>query len=198
SAEARAYFIEQGMPYRPDLDQIIVHDRYPSGVFGSDPRLADFRTWLAEDGRRVYLRYALTHPSYSIGQPLKHLPMMVAPSRALPVGLDFFREPGFREALPRVSDLLYPSRGWVVITSMLLAGAVGIGLAAARLASTVLVVPAAMMLSTIPHAIVVWGADPFAVDRHSLMIGLAARLSFWFLLLLAVDAYVGLKLRATD
>lgn len=192
SQPARTFFEQRGLPYTPSLAGIIIADRYPPGTWERDPRLADFRAWLQHSGKSAYTHYLLTHPSYSVGEPLRNLPMMIAPSRALPVGLDFFRQPGFRDALPGVSDVLYPSSGWVVIGWILIAATVGVLFAVTGMASAVWIVAAAMLVSTIPHAIVVWDADPFAIDRHSLLIGVVARLGLWFMALLILDGYFAL------
>jgi hypothetical protein len=196
SPAARTFFVKRGLPYSPELAGIIIADRYPPGTLTHDPRLAEFRAWLQHRGRSAYTSYLLTHPDYSVGEPLRNLPMLIAPSRALPLGLDFFRQPGFKDGLPGVSDALYPSRGWVVIGWILVAAAVAALFAAAGIASAVWVVPIAMLISTIPHAIVVWDADPFAIDRHSLLIGTGARLGLWILALLIVDGYLALAHRA--
>lgn len=187
---ARAYFEQRGLPYTPTLAKTIIDSRYPLGTTASDPRLAPFTAWLDSRGRAAYSMYVVTHPSYSIGQPLGNLPYMLSPPRALPHGLDFFRQPGYRDSLPWLGQILYPAGGRLVIAWILIVSvaATYLGLAGLRRASWM--VPAAMLASTVPHAIVVWDADPFAVDRHSLLIGVVARLGCWLLIVFVLDAYL--------
>lgn len=194
SPEAIRYFVDRGMPVPPNLSYLIYYNRTPPSRFYEVPELADFRAWEKSRGQNVYFHYLLSHPSLSLWEPLRNLGIVVAPSRALPIGLDFFRPPGFRDSLlGPVRAVLYSDRGWLVVIWMAVAAAVGLILALDGLARRYWVVPATLLVSTLPNAIFVWDAGALGRDRHSLEIGILGRLGMWMMLLFAVDAALRLN-----
>lgn len=189
SLEALQYFEARGMPVRFGLWTLLLYNRTPPDRFDQVPQLADFRSWAAKRGRSTYASYLLSHPDISIGEPLRNLALIVAPERALPEGLDFFRPVGFRDSLPGpVEQILYPDNGWLVVAWMGIAAAMSLALALDGWGRRFWLVPAICLASTLPNALFIWNADALGRDRHSVPIDVLGRLSMWMLLLFAIDA----------
>jgi len=186
---ALAYFRARGMPVRPGLGAQLIDNRVPPTKFDDAPGLAYFRPWFHAHARRTYLGYLLTHPDVSLGKPLRGLDFLLAPSRAPPYGLDYFRPEGYRDPLPRLAvRALYPQHGWAVAAALAAALAAAAAFWRAGLAGPVWLVPALLSAAAVPLAVVVYAGDAIGVDRHSLVVGIAARLGVIVLALLAADA----------
>ena len=187
--QATRYFVDRGMPLSPDLANLILYNRFPPSHYYKVPQLAAFRRWESDRGATTYARYLLTHPDVSLGEPLRNLDLILAPSRALPLGLDYFRPVGFRDALPSgVEDILYPSQGWLLLAWLVIVAIVALYVAVAGLAHRVWIVPAVLVASTIPNGLFVWDVDSLGHDRHELIVDVLARLGMWILALFVADA----------
>jgi hypothetical protein len=82
-----------------------------------------------------------------------------------------------RTVTPRTVELrVYPGNGRWIVTAL----AVALGLLvlawASGAASATLVVPASLLVSVVPHAVVVWDGEPTSLARHALLVGVLARL----------------------
>ena len=118
-----------------------------------------------QQSRSTYTAYLLSHPSDSLVDPVRELPLMVAPSsarndlQALP--LAFYQPKGYRQSLPTpVVRLLYYGNGRLVLAWAGLSCLVAIAFAAMRLTAVEAFVPLICLLSTVPHAMIVWNGDP--------------------------------------
>jgi len=139
----------------------------------------------------MYARFLLTHPGYSIGKPIRNLPLMTAPTRAGELGVDFYRPPGYREILPRfVQAIFYPKDGWVIVGWMLTALAVVLALWRMGLAQLFWLVPTLGLLSTVPHALLVWDGDWVELARHSVLVAILLRVSLLMLVFFVLDRLV--------
>jgi len=121
--EARAYFVDHGMPMGPDLMAFAGHRAGDlDGRFLRGPEMEVARHWIARHGTRVYLRWLVRHPIARADELVGHLWDVLAPR-------DFsaYMPPGWRRADPGhpVRDLirgLTESEG-VVLVLLLLAPA---------------------------------------------------------------------------
>ena len=186
---ALRYFRDRGMPVRPGLGAALIANRVPPTKFDNAPRLAYFRPWFEDHARQTYLGYLLTHPGVSVGKPVRRLDILLAPSRPPPYGLDYFRRKGYRDPLPGLLiRAFYPQQGWAVLAAMIAALLLAAGFWRARLAEAVWLVPALLLLAAVPLAIIVYNGDAIGIDRHSLLVGVTARLGVIMLGAMLLDA----------
>jgi len=187
--DAREYFTAHGMPIRPGLASSLLSNRIPPSRFDEEADVAYFRPWFIRSARSTYARYLLTHPGNSVLEPLRSFDQVVAPTRALPIGLDYFRPQGFHNVLPApFTSVLYTQRASAIIVPMILTTLIAVALIKRRLYPGPALVGLIGIVSAVPLAFVVWNGDRLGVDRHSLVIGLIARLSVLLVVLLALDA----------
>lgn len=189
--EHTAWFRDHGMPVGSDMRTVIFRSRVPPAKFDETPELAYFRPWFRSQGRRTYARFLITHPGYSIAEPVRNLPNMTAPIGPTPLGVDFYRPPGYRNALPSFArTVLYPNDGWVIVGWMLVALVAVLALWRLRLARLFWLVPTLCLLSTVPHAILVWDGDWVELARHSVLVAILLRLSLLLLVFFVLDELV--------
>ena len=187
--DARKYFAVHGMPIRPGLASVLLAARVPPSRFDRAPELAYFRPWFKRHARSTYVRYLSTHPDASISEPLQGLDQIIAPARSLPLGLNYFRPRGFQTVLPApLVAVLYPQNAWVILLLMVLAPLAALALIRFRSNARLALVALVGLITTVPLAIVIWNGDQLGLDRHSLVIGLVARLSVLLVFFLALDA----------
>jgi hypothetical protein len=185
---ATRYFAERGMPIQPDLRRRLFASRRPLSRFDRDPKLQPFRDWLLRSGKATYFRYLLSHPRATIQEPLSRTGLLLSP-----VGLDFFRPPGFRTLLPGFVDhALFPRSGrnvliWIAILAA--AGAAASRPARRTLGASALAVAA--MGAVIVLAVLVSVGEPREVPRHELVPIVMSRLSLLALCLVILAAISG-------
>jgi hypothetical protein len=188
------YFQAHGMPVIPNMYWALVLNRFPPQRFYEAPELASFRRWANDRGTSVYLGWLATHPDASLGEPLRNLDRIVAPEAKLPEGLDFFAPVGYSNALPKpLRSLLYPQTGWLVVVWMCIAGVLALLAALQGYGRRAWLVPALVLVSTIPMGIFIWNADAAGRERHVLPVGLFGRLAMWMLALYVVDAFLAAR-----
>ncbi|HXM54756.1 MAG TPA: glycosyltransferase family 4 protein [Candidatus Dormibacteraeota bacterium] len=190
NASAVVYFERYGMPMSPALQRMRGQPALAAGPFFHDPSLRSFRAWARANGQRVYLRYLLSHPKAAVLVPGSQLVDLLSPLREL------------RSYAPRAwallngtqlqgmpSSWLFPDRD---APGFLLAGALGFAAAAALAVGwrRSWLVPAFLVATAVPLAILVYHADAGGVGRHELIPAAQVRLGLWLLLLLALDAVV--------
>jgi hypothetical protein len=181
---ALAYFKARGMPNPPGLRVHLFADRVPFSRFARDPVVAPFRRWLLAKSRATYLSYLISHPDASLRTPLSRVGQLNSAG-----GLNWYRPAGFRTVLPApVERLAYLPGGGVALLWSLIACAIAAVAAAARLARSSWMIPVVLVLLTVPHAILVWDAEPREVARHALMVGVLDRVGLAMLVVLVGDA----------
>ena len=177
------FFVSEGMPVRRDLLWLL--SERPIYRNHHDPRLAPFRAWFAGHGKQSYLRWLAAHPEISLGPPLRNVGHLYAP---MPSELAIYRSPGSRSSLPRALDhLVYPRRSGGLAAFALLALLSAAFLARKGGIDRLAIVPAAVLLSTLPVALIVWNGDSVELDRHLLGGAILARLGVLVLACIAVD-----------
>ena len=144
-----------------------------------------WRRWLASDGRSTYTHFLISHPKYLLGQPWDNKEELISPD------VSGWRPADFKAALPtEVQDIVYPPDNqslWFWLIPI----AVFAVLAVRRVSANRLwLVPLFLILSAVPHAIVVWNGDSMDTTRHALLIAVMIRLGAIILLLVALDAFL--------
>lgn len=172
------YFRARGMPVRAGLeDELTINRVPPNKVLDQAPGLVYFKPWFVQRARSTYVRYLLTHPDASLTTPIRRLDFLLAPPRGPPAGLDGYRPPGYRDVLPRLLvRALFPEMGWAVLGAIF--GALTLALASWRAghADRTWLVPALMLISTVPLAVIVDNGDAIGTQRHALVVAITARL----------------------
>jgi hypothetical protein len=180
---ARAFFVERGLPVRPNLRRTLFARRSVLTRYEQDPELAKVREWLTRHGGPTYVAYLLEHPQASLVTPLRKLPSILSPN-----GLDGYTAPGYEPILPRRFDPGRRPGG----TALLLLGVLALGTAAVaalrRRAARTWLVPIVLLLISVPQALLVWNGEPIEIGRHGLLVGQTARLALLVLALLMADA----------
>lgn len=180
-----AWFARHGMPDAPALEAVpeavdLKLGLAPYTPIPPDPRWARWRRWLATDGRRTYLAYVASHPTYVVTEPSRQ------PERVFNNvgGLAGYRPLALRE-VPLLATLAYPPSA--------------LALSAAALGALVLVVRrrtwgplawtgAVLVLTWIPHVAVVWHSDGMESTRHLLLPGVQLRTGALLLVLAALTS----------
>jgi hypothetical protein len=187
---ALRYFRARGMPVRAGLeDELSINRVPPQKVVDRAPGLVYFKPWFVKRARSTYVRYLLTHPDASLTAPIRQLDFLLAPPRGPPAGLDGYRPPGYRDVLPYLLiRTLFPQMGWAVLGAII--GALTLVLASWRAgyADRTWLVPALMLISAVPLAVIVYNGDAIGIQRHALVVAITARLGLILLALFFVDA----------
>jgi hypothetical protein len=187
------YFEQRGMPVTRTLEGDIYANRTPLDRFETAPSLQPFLPWFNGRARSVYRDYLLSHPSSAIADPIRDLPDMVSPSDSVTdvqgLPLSFFAAKGYRNALPGfLNRLLYP-----LDAALLLGWATAVALIAAGLAPLrrrTWIVSLALLVSMLPHAVIVWAGDATSIGRHALLLAVFLRLGVLLFTLQLVDAVI--------
>jgi hypothetical protein len=182
-ADRVEWFADHGMPDAHALEAIPEATSPGRAPFTPVPPVAQWarwRAWLAADGRATLLRYALTHPTYLVREPMRD-PERVFNNAG---GLRGYEPLTLRRVTP--ADRIADPATWV---------ALAIGLAGAALAwlRRVLATPLAaaglvIAATAAPHALVVWHSDGMESARHLLIPGIQLRLGVLLVVLAALVA----------
>ncbi len=200
------WFVAHGMPYSPSIA------KYAGVPFHYRHENQEYFHWIDTEGTHTYLRFVLTHPRYTLIDPLPYFPGEQAslqhpntsPFRALepnptpsllsPV-VNYGRH---RNLLPSVVDRLLFDQGEIGDLLLLSAAAAGLfWVGRSRLGDRgVLIVPALVVASAVPQGYLVWLAGGEAVgelDRLSMVTAVSVRIGLWILVALAADRAVAAR-----
>jgi hypothetical protein len=152
--------------------------------------------WREADARRVYARYLATHPGYTLGDPFfgsQTTPFSTADNASALLDPDFriYNDNAADRALPlpaAVDDVVYVHGKRLVLALTLLVVVVAAFTAVRFGLPQPWLVPAALLVSTIPHGLAVYHLSGLEVDRHALEVAVLLRLGALLLALFAVDA----------
>jgi hypothetical protein len=170
----------------------------------ADPGMTDYfearlgPSWRDADARRVYARYLLTHPAYTLGDPFfgsQTTPFSSADSASslLDPDLRIYNDNAADRALPLpslVDDAAFVHGKGAVLALVLLISALAAAVAFRLRASPVWIVPAVLLASTIPHGLVAYHLSGLEVDRHALEAAVLLRVGALILALFVLDAVV--------
>jgi hypothetical protein len=201
------WFADHGMPQADALarlarDPFIVPETGVRAVFvdGSDPTWSQYSSWLAEDGRRVYVEWLATHPGYVIAEPFRD------PERVFnngPGNWAFYR-PHDARILPG-TWILFPPWG---VTLLGAAASTVIVVRAGRRSGAKAPVSAAGTLRrrapglrglngvwwfavgvaalSVPHALLAWHGDGMEAARHALVACVQLRIGVVLMIAVAI------------
>jgi hypothetical protein len=192
------YFQYHGMPVTPRLLQATgERGGGQNGVFFKAPELAGFRRWEEEKGQRTYLRYLVTHPDYVVSSMASGAGLVLFPREDI-AELGIWSKPPdpVGAALPGPVNRLFFSHSLAsgVVWALLLA--LAFFLALTRVPRRIWLVPATMIVITVPHMLVVWHGDALEPERHGVPVAIMARLGVLLLILFGLDANARSRLRA--
>lgn len=183
------HFRAAGMPMTPEL--VSLSGKYASSddwLFYESPNLEDFRGWLHRDFDREYVLFLAANPAWSLSAPF-------ADPRFWRQDIEIYID-GRPGALPSsLERFLLPGKGILAILGAVVALAIA---SAARFgAKGYWAVPIAVIVSTLPHGLIVWHGDAMEVDRHLVPVAANLRLGIVLLLIFALDAALCSWNRAT-
>jgi hypothetical protein len=191
--DERAYFVSHGMPVRPGLEHLLWTSRVPLSRLEQTRALDWFLPWFNHSGRATLRGWLLSHPERSIGDPIRHLDLLAAPSssttdlQALP--LSIYTSTGYRGGLPdAVSRVLYPTGAQPIFAATAAGLVLLVGLLTMGPPRMVFALPLIILLSTIPHAVIVWNGDATSLGRHALLLAVFLRLGTVIGLLVAITS----------
>lgn len=186
SPERTAYFAERGMPVTPVLLERRDKKAWDDGwAFTKDPALQSFRDWMYAHGKSTYIRFLLSHPAFTIQEPLRHLEQLLSSEMRRYGPNDF--SPILEGAL---AEVIYPKQ-WALFWIWATAATVGLALGLrVWTLNPAFVVALALIIVTYPHAALQWHGDPNEIGRHGLQAAIHLRLGIWLLLIFAADALI--------
>jgi hypothetical protein len=181
--DAVAYFESHGMPVNQRLRSLIEQPDAHHPEFLETPGLTSFRRWIASNGRPTYIRYSLEHPGYGIRAPARDWRILLFPDV-----LSYYELPRGAPLPEVVRENIYAGGVGTMLFYTVISVTVG-GWAAwrgdMRLAC---IVPVGLLLSTIPHALVIWHGSGLELPRHALSLAVLFRVGILLLLFFSIDA----------
>jgi hypothetical protein len=188
------FFASNGMPVTPELMALsgrwAISDGY---AVVNNAKLGKFEKWLYTEGRNVYIKFLLTHPSYTIDSPLENIEVLLADDyfEGIPV-------PKYTPALPKVAnEILYPEGCFRLYLWLSLFVSGFIFAASLRENKKVYWVVFFTLLLAIPHLYLIWHGDALDVARHAVIANVQFHLSVWLLIILYLDGVFG-KLKSVS
>ena len=189
--QAVDYFTNCGMPFSPALEELT--GEFANGLdraFFEDPALADYRLWLHETGKACYVKWLLSRPLPSIGEPLAEFNTLMSLENISP--LLFSRS--FSPILPaRLESILFPQVYLLPLFVVSLAMVLIAWLTKAWNRTKAWWVVIGMFALVFPHYALTWHGDIMGIYRHMLGVSLQFYLGFWLLALFGLDSIVALK-----
>ncbi|MBK9210901.1 MAG: hypothetical protein IPL71_22515 [Anaerolineales bacterium] len=184
STEAVRSLESCGMPVTPALLEMVNnYGHSQDSAFYTNPKLEDYRIWLAAHGKTCYMKWLLSNPIRSVGQSLNQFQGLIA---FADVSKFFAR--GYDPLLPWfVEPFIYPVKFilplWVILT-------IGALIAIWKRAWTINPlwgVYILLNLPILPHLFITWHGDAMAPERHALSVGLQLALCLWIAIFLLFD-----------
>ena len=180
-----SYFSDQEMPVSPEL---MMRTGKPAPrddwAIYRDPKLEKFRAWSLEHGKKTYVKFLITHITYSITAPVVQIPR----------GFIWFAydvRVGASEYLiwrPLTDSDLTIARIYFLIAYSLTVYYAFVWWRRKQLhRCPYLAVPLIMVLLSAPHAWLTWHGDAVETERHALIAYIQFQLGFLLLLIYAWD-----------
>ncbi|MBI5945455.1 MAG: hypothetical protein HY864_13895 [Chloroflexi bacterium] len=186
-SENLKYFESCGMVATPELLKLAhtfgnIQDR-------NDPALNDYRVWLRRYGKSCYMKWLLSNPIRSVGEPLTQFETLVRYDR---LADDFARK--YDPVIPYFAEpFIYPVKFilslWIVLTVV----AFFTLWKRAWKINPFWGIYILLCLTILPNLFITWHGDAMAPERHALSAGLQLALSFWMAIFLLLDQFVKLR-----
>ena len=178
-----------GMPVSPNLMGLA--GEFANGqdrAFYNDPALESYRSWLVESGKSCYIRWLLSDPLQSFGQPMSEFDVLVGMQKIQP----FLFSRRFSPVLPaRVEATLTLRQQSTLVFILASSLAVLALLTRAMRRNRAWWVAIVLTALVFPHFFIVWHGDVLGIERHAVSAGIQLYLGMWILLLLASDDLLG-------
>lgn len=169
------WFIDHGMPNSPAFQVIDFPLR--NDALQADP---NFQWWARTHGSTTYARYLLTHPRFTFGA-----------FDAIFVDQGFDGEALVDHTGWELTDIPWgPWWVWPREASLYTLALVATAALAVLWSRRVVVLPALLALSTLPHALIAVHATPFELARHGAELALVLVVACWWTIAAAVDQAV--------
>jgi len=184
SGRAVSFFVRCGMPVSPALMHLAgkfanADDRF----LYEDPGLADFRTWLLGSGKSCYTRWLISDPFPRLGEMFAQFEELIVFQ-----DVDKYFARGFNPLIPvRLGRLYYPEKFALAIWAITTLAALAAIWKRWWLVNPLWAAFIFLTLLLLPHLFLTWHGDAMAPERHALSVGVQLYLSFWMLVLLALD-----------
>lgn len=192
-----AWFVAHGMPYSQRLA------KYSGLPYHEGPLVPRFTRWLNRDGESTYVRFLLTHPRYTLVDPLPafsgetasnlhpntsvYYPLQPNPTPSiLSPSVDYARH---REVVPTiVEDVLFNQGQFGDVLTLAVAAFALMIFSLRRFGrDRRFVVPLVAVLLAIPEGYVVWLSGPGEIDRLSMVTAVSVRIGLWAMLAVGID-----------
>lgn len=194
-AERTEWFREQGMPWRTEFAEArgyVYRSDVPADVVAyldlppeqAPPEMMavggrEFAVWARNDGWGTYVGYLLTHPRYTLTDPVNRLDTMLDPADRDLLPLDP------REVVPR--GLFGAWQGWLAAAVVLLAAAWRRNRATGGPPLTAAIIPSAIIALCVPWFYLVALGSGIEHPRHAITLAVALRIGCLVLALVSWD-----------
>ena len=153
-------------------------------VFGDEPvELAD-KDQVLQQVKTIYAKYLLSHPKYSIMQPLPAFKGIMTP---LNTEYRYTQKPT-PAWVTAITDFFYPKGSWVYLAGIVCL-CVCFFLSGRKVTSASGLI-LFLILSVFPLGLLVWHSDTMELDRHAQQFMIQSRIGFWASILLLLDAFI--------
>jgi len=181
--------IEEGLPVPESTERLLrgfTREEYIAFLNSSDA--ADFRNYLLDHGKEIYLKYLLMRPLRTLGKPiLAYRQLLGADSSEYRYSVG--PTPDWAVTL---SEVFFPN-SWQSALALALIPTIGIALINQSNKNHLhLFLPLALLLTLYPLMFLVFHGDAIEIERHAFQISLQIRLAGWMLLIYFLDSTPGL------
>ena len=182
--EATRFFLADGMPGGLLLTSLKGWDRSQfAQQLVSSERYHSIARWIDTEGRAVYVRYLISHPSILFLDPLRHHEQLLNPlsteyrnvAALTPIWLSW------------LSDLLFPRSSLALGALTALTGIGMVHLWRMKRAKSIWLVPLFLVVMSPLLMLVVWHSDAIEVERHGFQAAMQLRLGLLILGLWIID-----------
>jgi hypothetical protein len=185
--DATRYLISHGFPWDDEMRTLPQRYVYISDDVTRGPEFAAFRTWVRQDGRRVYLEYVLGHPGWALRKPFDDrdaffdLGVIEVYSRA------YGNRPG--GPFSAIGAIAAP-RSPLIAELWAVAATIALVVLAVRRRVKPALAGAVALVGALAVAgyYAAWHGDALEVYRHSLSAAVQLRIACWIVTALVVDA----------
>lgn len=185
SDSARQFFLEKGMPLGELPSELYSTDRQT--FVRSAPQYPQLLEWIDDYGRSTYFRYLIANLPSSVISAAQHLPDMVSPQSPYFYASLRLSYPSWASA---ISTLLYPDSVWLVLLSSVIGSFTLSYLVISHSLNLHLLLPVALLITSIPLALVIFHGDTIELSRHAFQVAVQLRLSFIISLLAIFDLFL--------
>lgn len=186
-------FEVRGMPITPTLmeqEGITFSEEYMK-----NPELESFSKWLFSNGKNIYMKFLLRHPSYLVQAPFEnwHLLFGFLPDHQGTRNdiLDYAPE-NFKEIIPYPwAEILYPKEFGLatLLVSLIITGFI-LNQENLLKKEPIFAFILALLLSSYPMLILNYHGDASGIARHALASILQIILASWFFILIYLDKFL--------